>query len=198
MSANCGSKRKINKYMSRIGKTPIRIPTGITVNTEGQKVSVSGPKGKLEYILPEGMSLSLENSIASVNNTSDSNRGNALHGLSRACISNMVQGVSIGWSKTLELVGVGYRATLNGSDIVLSVGYSHTVTFSPPDGVTFTIQEGKIIVSGCDKQLVGQVAAKIKEIKKPEPYKGKGIRYSGEYVRKKAGKAKAVGGTVGK
>ncbi|OGG05005.1 50S ribosomal protein L6 [Candidatus Gottesmanbacteria bacterium RBG_16_52_11] len=183
--------------MSRIGNTPISVPSGVELAVRGDSVAVKGAKGNLEFAVPPGITVTVSGSTVKVQHKTPA-QGSALHGLVRAQIANMVKGVSEGWTKTLELVGVGYRATLNGTTLVLNVGFSHPVNIEPPAGITFTIKEGKIVVSGTDKQAVGEIAAKIREVKKPEPYKGKGIRYAGEYIRKKAGKAKAVGGSVGK
>jgi large subunit ribosomal protein L6 len=182
--------------MSRVGKTPISVPKEVSIAVSGRIVNVKGPKGELTVEIPQGISVKTEADVALVEYGGGDRRKNAFHGLVRSLLYNSVVGVSQGWTKSLELSGVGYRANVNGQDLVLNVGFSHQVTIQPPAGITFAISEGKIVVSGIDKQLVGQVAAKIREVKKPEPYKGKGIRYVGERVRKKAGKAaKAVGGT---
>ena len=187
--------------MSRIGKTPIKIPEAVKIRSEGPKLIVSGPKGELTQVLVQEIQTKIEGSSLLINRTSDTTRSKSLHGLYRSLINNMVFGVSSGWSKTLELVGVGYKAQLSGNDLLLSLGFSHQIKFPAPAGITFTIndKEGKIIVSGIDKQLVGETAAKIRRLRPPEPYKGKGIRYSGERIKKKVGKAaKAVGSVVGK
>jgi len=187
--------------MSRIGKTPIHVIAGSTITLESDKktVVVKGPKGELRFILPEGIEMTTEGStIHLLDKTTSGKKGHALHGLARATIASLMTGVTTGWSKNLELVGVGYRAAISGADLTLAVGFSHPVTVTPPAGISFAITDGKIVVSGADKQLVGEVAAKIRAIKKPEPYKGKGIKYQGEVIRKKAGKsAKAVGGAPG-
>lgn len=181
--------------MSRIGIMPIQIPKQATVTLEGSVVRCNGPKGELVYAIPEGISVSIEDGVLRVSCHRHDRKTKSLFGFVRAHLANQIIGVTEGFSKTLELVGVGYRANLSGSNLVLSIGFSHPVTVSPPEGITFSISEGKIIVSGIDKQKVGQVAANIRAIKPPEPYKGKGIRYFGEQIRKKAGKsAKAVGG----
>ncbi len=181
--------------MSRIGKLPIKIDKEVSVKTEENKLVISGPKGTLHVELPNRYKIQIENSLLTI---SSQDKTSSLLGLYRMKIANGVIGVTKGWSKSLELSGVGYRANLEGEDLVLTVGFSHPVKISPPNGITFAINEGKIVVSGCDKQLVGQIAANIREIKKPEPYKGKGIKYVGEIIRKKAGKsAKAVGTATG-
>ncbi len=184
--------------MSRIGKTPIIVPKEITVAKEGSTVVVKGPKGELRLTLPPGVALKTTNEKLEVVSSGADKRSRALHGFVRAQLANHIKGATSGWSKVLELSGVGFRAAVSGSNLVLTIGFSHPVTVTPPPGITFSITEGKIVVSGVDKQLVGQVAASIREIKKPEPYKGKGIKYQGEHIRKKAGKsAKAVGGAPG-
>ncbi len=184
--------------MSRIGKTPIIIPKEITVAKEGSTVVVKGPKGELRLTLPPGVDLKTTNEQLKVVSSGADKRSRALHGFARAQLANHIKGVTSGWNKVLELSGVGFRAAVSGANLVLTIGFSHPVTITPPPGITFTINEGKIVVSGVDKQLVGQVAAGIREIKKPEPYKGKGIKYQGEHIRKKAGKsAKAIGGAPG-
>lgn len=181
--------------MSRIGNQPIEVPSGVTVSITEEAILVKGTKGELSVVLPREISISQEGNALMVKRQGDAG---ALHGLVRATVANAVAGVSTGWSKTLELVGVGYRAALTGSNLTLSVGFSHPVTIIPPSGIVFTIVDGKIVVSGNDRHLVGQIAANVRGVKPPEPYKGKGIKYSGEYIRKKAGKAaKAIGGAPG-
>lgn len=181
--------------MSRIGKTPVLVPAGVTVNVTGSDVAVKGPKGELHFPMDSHVSFETKDQIITVVNSGKGSKADALHGFFRAQLSNYIDGVSKGWTKSLELSGVGYRATVTGVNLVLTVGFSHPVTIVPPPGITFAVVEGKIVVSGIDKQLVGQMAAIIREVKKPEPYKGKGIKYVGEHIRKKAGKAaKAVGG----
>ncbi len=176
--------------MSRVGKMPVTVPSGVQVTIEGTRVTVKGPKGELSRTFPERISFVIEDDVITVNRPDDSRQSKALHGLSRALLHNMVVGVSEGYVKELEIQGVGYRAALKGSDIELQVGFSHPVIVTPPEGVSFEVPEPtKIKVSGIDKELVGQVAASIRKVRPPEPYKGKGIRYSGEYVRRKAGKA---------
>ena len=176
--------------MSRIGRQPIPIPSGVEVKIDGPNVSVKGPKGVLEQSLHPAMKISMADGIVLVERPSEEREHRALHGLTRSLVANMVEGVTNGYVKTLEIQGVGYRAVLKGSTLELAVGYSHPVVVEPPKGVTFEVpQPTRIIVSGPDKQAVGQVAANIRAIRKPDAYKGKGIRYQGEYVRKKAGKA---------
>jgi large subunit ribosomal protein L6 len=176
--------------MSRIGRQPIPIPSGVEVKIDGPHVSVKGPKGLLEQSLHPAMKISFTDGIVLVERPSEEREHRALHGLTRSLVANMVEGVTNGYVKTLEIQGVGYRAVLKGSTLELAVGYSHPVVVEPPQGVTFEVpQPNRIIVSGADKQAVGQVAANIRAIRKPDAYKGKGIRYQGEYVRKKAGKA---------
>ncbi len=184
--------------MSRIGNQLVSIPEGVTVISEGPVVFVHGVKGDDKIIVPHGIAVTVDGPKLTVTRTGDNPRMRALHGLVRAQIQNALTGVTKGWTKTLELSGVGYRAVLEGANLVLTVGFSHPVKIVPPTGIAFAISEGKIIVSGTDKQAVGQVAASIREVKKPEPYKGKGIKYLGEKIRKKAGKAaKAIGGAPG-
>ena len=181
--------------MSRIGKTPIEIPQGVTIIKDGSELVVKGPKGELRGPLPEGIDMTIAGSVCTISCMKTDTKHLALHGFTRATLFNMVKGVTVGWTRTLELAGVGFRATVTNMNVVLTVGFSHEVTIAPPPGIAFAIVEGKIIVSGIDKQLVGQVAANIRNVKKPEPYKGKGIKYQGEHIRKKAGKsAKAIGG----
>ncbi len=184
--------------MSRIGKAPIPIKPGISVSVQSDVVSVTGPKGSLSMSLPQGVSIEVGDKEVTVSLSSDT-ASTAVHGLVRAQLGNMMTGVDTGWTRTLVLSGVGYRAAVTGANLVLSVGFSHPVNIEPPKGITFAIVEGKIVVSGIDKQLVGQVASDIRRVKPPEPYKGKGIMYEGERIRKKAGKsAKGVGGSGAK
>ncbi|MGA7098009.1 MAG: 50S ribosomal protein L6 [Acidimicrobiia bacterium] len=176
--------------MSRIGKMPVTVPSGVDVDVKGARVVVKGSKGELSRDFHERISFEVEDGTVNVKRPDDTRESKALHGLSRALLANMVQGVSEGFSKTLEIQGVGYRATLKGNTIELLVGFSHPVEVAAPDGITFEVPEPtRIIVSGIDKEQVGQVAADIRKVRPPEPYKGKGIRYTGEYVRRKAGKA---------
>jgi len=184
--------------MSRIGNSPIEIPTGVTVKNAGGMVTVTGPKGEVAIVLQGGIKFSEEAGKINITRLSQDKLTRALHGLVRAEIQNGITGVTKGWSKTLELVGVGFRATTNGENLVLTVGFSHPVTVVPTKGITFAVTEGKIVITGVNRQVVGQTAASIRAIKKPEPYKGKGIKYQGEKIRKKAGKAaKAIGGAAG-
>ncbi len=177
--------------MSRIGKSPIPVPAGVEVSISGQHVSVKGSKGQLSIELPEGLSLTVEEATATVTRSNDERSQRALHGLNRSLVNNMVIGVSEGFVKNLEIVGVGYRAAAKGNnELDMSLGFSHPVSVKAPDGVTFDVPEPtKISVIGIDKQVVGQVAAEIRDLRKPEPYKGKGVRYAGERVVRKAGKA---------
>jgi len=177
--------------MSRIGKLPIPVPDGVEVTIDGLDVTVKGPKGELSRTLPEGVELSHdEDGAVVVNRLGDSREQRSRHGLVRALVFNMVQGVNDGYSKALELVGVGYRAAPKGTDLELQVGYSHSVFVQAPEGISFDVpQPTRVVVSGIDKELVGQIAANIRKVRPPEPYKGKGIKYEGEHVRRKAGKA---------
>ncbi len=176
--------------MSRIGKKPIPIPEKVDVKLDGLFVTVKGPKGELSRTLPEGVSLSqLEGSIV-VSADSEKRRSRERHGLSRTLVANMIEGVSNGYSKQLEIVGVGSRAQLKGKTLVVSAGYSHPVEIIPPDGITFKVESNtNVLVTGIDKELVGNEAAKIRSIRPPEPYKGKGIKYAGERIVRKAGKS---------
>ncbi|MDY0340665.1 MAG: 50S ribosomal protein L6 [Coriobacteriia bacterium] len=176
--------------MSRIGKQPIPVPAGVDVTIEGSSVVVKGPKGTLSQSFDPAMQITLEEGSVWVRRPSDERRHRSLHGLTRTLISNMVVGVSEGFRKDMEIVGVGYRAVLTGSDLDLSLGLSHPMVVKAPEGITFEVPAPtKISVSGIDKQRVGQTAAEIRAIRPPEPYKGKGIRYAGEHVRRKVGKA---------
>ncbi|MDO8638111.1 MAG: 50S ribosomal protein L6 [Candidatus Daviesbacteria bacterium] len=180
--------------MSRIGNAPIQIPSGVTVNTEGQSVIVNGPLGQLKITIDPKIKVEVENQEVKLKRKDEGRVARSLHGLSRALIANMVIGVEKGWQKKLELVGVGFRASGGGEKLILNVGYSHPIEVIAPEGIKFNVEENtKITVSGIDKSLVGQVSAKVRSVRKPEPYKGKGIRYSGEYIKKKAGKAGKVG-----
>jgi large subunit ribosomal protein L6 len=175
--------------MSRIGRKPIVIPGGVTVTVDGSTVKVKGPKGELSRTFEPSMKVRVENNEVLVERPNDEKRERALHGLTRALIANMVTGVTDGFKKTLEIVGVGYRAEKKGKNLVVSVGYSHPVNYPEPAGITLsTPAPTTIVVEGVDKQKVGQVAAELREFRPPEPYKGKGIRYQGEQVRRKAGK----------
>lgn len=188
--------------MSRIGRAPIPVPPKVQVNwTDENFVTVKGPKGELSYQIDPALTLELENGTLTISRPSDSKEHKSKHGLYRTLVNNMVVGVTTGYTKQLEIHGVGYRAAKVGQNLVIQVGYSHPVEVQPPDGISLTVdgvdpatKATKISVSGIDKQLVGEVAATIRRIRKPEPYKGKGIRYAGEAVRRKAGKAGKVGG----
>ena len=177
--------------MSRVGKSPIPVPSGVTVTVAGGHLTVSGPKGSLERDLPGSITVRQEDSTLLVERPDDQRHNRALHGLTRSLVNNMVVGVTAGFSKDLEIVGVGYRATAKGPDkIELALGFSHLVPVDAPQGITFEVPTPtKLTVRGIDKELVGQVAANIRKIRKPEPYKGKGVRYAGEVVQRKAGKA---------
>ncbi|MFA5890784.1 MAG: 50S ribosomal protein L6 [Actinomycetota bacterium] len=176
--------------MSRIGKNPITVPSGVDVEVSGTRVTVKGPKGTLERDIHADMSLVREGDTLRVERPSDGRTHRSLHGLTRTLVANMVQGVTEGYFKVLEIQGVGYRASAKGDDLEVLVGFSHPVLVPAPEGILFTVETPtKIIVSGTDKQAVGQVAANIRALRPPDPYKGKGIRYQGEYVRRKAGKA---------
>jgi large subunit ribosomal protein L6 len=176
--------------MSRIGRQPIEVPGGVDVEIEGTHVSVKGPRGTLERSLHPEMKLVQEDSTIRVERPSDEAMHRSLHGLTRTLVANMVEGVTKGYEKRLEIVGVGYRAQLRGQDLDIAAGFSHPVIVQCPEGLEFEVpQPTRITVRGNDKQAVGEIAAKIRKIRPPEPYKGKGIRYEGEHVRKKAGKA---------
>jgi len=177
--------------MSRIGKAPITIPSGVEVSVSGQDVTVKGPKGTLEQTLPEFIAMSVEDGEVRVTRSNEQRQTRALHGLSRSLVNNMIIGVSEGFRKDLEIIGVGYRAAAKGKNkLELALGFSHPVSVQAPDGIEFDVPEPtKIGVIGIDKQVVGQVAAEIRGYRKPEPYKGKGVRYVGERVIRKAGKA---------
>ncbi len=176
--------------MSRIGSSPISLPSGVEVKVNGDAVVVKGPKGSLTQEINSAITVAVDDGTLTVSRDNDQRESRALHGLTRALINNMVIGVTEGYSKELTAVGVGYRASLKGNTLELLVGFSHPVNIEAPDGITLEVPEPtKIIVSGIDKQKVGQVAANIRAVRPPEPYKGKGIRYVDEYVRRKAGKA---------
>ena len=178
--------------MSRVGRLPIPVPKGVTVNINKNAVSVKGPKGELSRDFPPEMGIEEKDGQITVTRNSDHRTHRAKHGLVRSLLNNMVVGVSDGFKKELEIQGVGYRAALEGKDLVLNVGYSHPVTFVPPEGISFEVPDRngrQLIVNGIDKEVVGEIAAQIRKTRPPEPYKGKGIRYLGEEVRRKAGKA---------
>jgi large subunit ribosomal protein L6 len=176
--------------MSRVGKAPIPVPTGVDIDLQGTHMVVKGGKGALELDVHPEMEVKIVDGVVTVHRPSDQTRHRALHGLTRSLINNMVVGVSAGFSKELELVGVGYRAQMQGADLQLNLGFSHPIKYSPPPGVTIEIPEpGRITVSSHDKELVGRVASQIRKFRPPEPYKGKGILYKGERVKRKAGKS---------
>ncbi len=176
--------------MSRVGKVPITIPSGVEVQLKGAHITVKGPKGELNRDLIPDMKLTLSDGVLTVERPSDNVRHRSAHGLTRTLIANMVTGVSEGFAKKLELQGVGYRVQMQGASLVLAVGYSHTVEVPPPPGIEFEVEgTTRVTVRGINKEDVGQAAADVRKVRPPEPYKGKGIRYVGEYVRRKAGKA---------
>ena len=176
--------------MSRIGKLPITVPAGVEVKIDGNTVTVKGPKGELTRTFQSMMTIKQEGDVITVERPDDTREAKSYHGLTRTLLANMVEGVSKGYSKKLEMVGVGYRAALKGDTLEMQLGFSHPVLVKAPEGITFEVPtQTQIVVSGADKEQVGQVAANIRAWRKPEPYKGKGIRYEGEYVRRKLGKA---------
>ncbi|MBD2594276.1 50S ribosomal protein L6 [Nostoc sp. MBR 210] len=180
--------------MSRIGKRPITIPTKVQVTIDGTKVVVKGPKGELSRDLPVQVTVNQEGETLQVVRKDDSRTSRQMHGLSRTLVANMVEGVSQGFQRRLEIQGVGYRAQVQGRNLVLNMGFSHQVHIEPPDGIQFAVENNtNVIVSGYDKEVVGNTAAKIRSVRPPEPYKGKGIRYAGEVVRRKAGKTGGKG-----
>jgi large subunit ribosomal protein L6 len=175
--------------MSRIGKRPIEVPAGVTVTLDPGRVTVHGPKGELRQAVPQRMEIAQSEGAVTVTRPTERGEDRALHGLTRTLIANMVEGVTQGFEKRLEIQGVGYRATLAGSNLELQVGFSHTVRIVPREGISFEVPvPTQIVVRGIDKQVVGQTAAEIRKVRPPEPYKGKGIRYEGEFVRRKVGK----------
>ncbi|MGD6857568.1 50S ribosomal protein L6 [Bacillus infantis] len=175
--------------MSRVGKKPIEIPSGVTITVDNNNVTVKGPKGELSYSFSPDMAISVEENIINVSRPSEAKEHRALHGTTRALIANMVEGVSKGFERGLELIGVGYRAQKQGKNLILNVGYSHPVEIVPEEGIEIEVPSNtKVIVKGTSKERVGALAANIRDVRPPEPYKGKGIRYEGEYVRRKEGK----------
>jgi large subunit ribosomal protein L6 len=180
--------------MSRIGRLPITVPKGVEVVVTGSHIAVKGPRGSLERQLPPAMAVNLDDSVITVTRPTDTSQHRALHGLTRTLVANMVTGVSDGFTRRLELVGVGYRAQKQGADLVLSLGYSHPIRYTPPEGVSIEVPAPtQIVVSGANKEIVGGVASKIRSFRKPEPYKGKGVLYAGEKLRRKAGKSGKAG-----
>ena len=176
--------------MSRIGKRPIPLPKGVTVTVEGNTVKVKGPKGELQRTVHPELKIALENGELTVTRPSDEARHKALHGLSRTLVANMVEGTAKGFQKTLELVGVGYKAEKRPYGLQLALGFSHAIDYKAPKGITLSApQPTQIVIDGADKEIVGQVAAEIRSLRPPEPYKGKGVKYLGEQIRRKAGKA---------
>jgi len=176
--------------MSRIGRMPVTVPKGVDVTINGRQVTVKGPKGELSMVLAEPIEIAQNDGVLTVTRPSDDGPVRALHGLSRSLVANMVTGVTEGYRKTLEIVGVGYRVQAKGNGVEFSLGYSHPVPVTPPDGVTLRVETPtRLVVEGIDKQQVGEVAANIRKLRKPDPYKGKGVRYAGEQIRRKVGKA---------
>jgi large subunit ribosomal protein L6 len=176
--------------MSRIGRMPVVVPSGVDVTIDGRAVTVKGPKGSLHLEVTAPIEVSQNEGVVTVTRPSDEGEVRALHGLSRSLIANMVTGVTTGYAKTMEIVGVGYRVQAKGSDLEFALGFSHPVLITPPAGISFRVETPtRFVVEGIDKQQVGEVAANIRKLRKPDPYKGKGVRYSGEQIRRKAGKA---------
>jgi len=176
--------------MSRIGRMPVSVPSGVTVTIDGREVTVTGPKGTLQHNVAAPIDVSQSDGVLTVTRPNDEGQVRALHGLSRTLIANMITGVTEGYRKTLEIVGVGYRVQARGKDLEFSLGFSHPVTVAPPDGISFQVEAPtRFVVEGIDKQQVGETAANIRKLRKPDPYKGKGVRYQGEQVRRKVGKA---------
>lgn len=180
--------------MSRIGKEPIKIPSGVNITIDGNKVTVTGPKGELVHSVSDRVNLKIENDELNVTRIDNEKYSRADHGLYRTIIANMIEGVTNGFKKVLEVEGVGFKVSMNGKGLKMALGFSHDVIYDPKDGVELSVEENRITVSGIDKQKVGQAAAEIRQLKKPEPYKGKGIRYQGEHIIRKAGKAAGGGG----
>ena len=181
--------------MSRIGRLPIAVPSTVDVTIDGREVTVKGPRGTLSRTLHPDMTVSREDGTLVVTRPTEQKTHKQLHGLTRTLVNNMVVGVTDGYRKGLEITGVGYRATLNGNKLTLNLGYSHPVEIDPPEGISFEVENPtRLAVVGIDKELVGQIAAQVRSTRKPEPYKGKGVRYAGEKIRRKAGKAGKIGG----
>jgi large subunit ribosomal protein L6 len=180
--------------MSRIGRLPIAVPSGVEVTIDGRRVTVKGPKGSLSRTLHPDMAVAMADGTIVVTRPTEQKTHKQLHGLTRTLVNNMVVGVTDGYRKGLEITGVGYRAALNGRKLTLNLGYSHAVEIDPPEGISFELENPtRLAVVGIDKELVGEIAAKVRASRKPEPYKGKGVRYAGEYIRRKAGKAGKIG-----
>jgi large subunit ribosomal protein L6 len=180
--------------MSRIGKLPVKIPEGVSVEVNGQVARVQGPKGVVEKEFPKGVQITVNGGKITVSIREGDESYKSLQGTTRSILQNMVRGVKDGWSKVIELVGTGYRAEVSGDTLTILIGFSHPVKFKAPEGISFSVQKTEITIEGADKEIVGQTAASIRAVRPPEPYKGKGIKYKDEYVRRKAGKAaKAVG-----
>jgi len=178
--------------MSRIGKRPIEIPQGVKVQKRDNAIYIEGPKGKLDYFLPQGINIDIKDNTIVVTRSANNKQQRALHGLARVLLANMAKGVVDGFSKQLDIIGVGFKAQISGKKLILNLGFSHPIEYPIPEGITIeTPKPTRIVIRGIDKQTVGEVAAEIRDFYKPEPYKGKGIRYVGEYVRKKAGKTVA-------
>jgi len=177
--------------MSRVGKLPIVVPPGVRINLQGPVIQVEGPRGKMQHVVPEGLQLDMADKSITVTRLSEQNKIRALHGLTRSLIANMVSGVTQGFKKELEIVGVGYRADMSKNVLNLTLGYSHPINFPLPEGITGRVEKQVITIEGIDKGLVGQTAAKIKRLRKPDVYKGKGIRYLGEVIKTKVGKSGA-------
>ena len=177
--------------MSRVGKLPIDVPPGVRINLQGPVIQVEGPKGKMQHVIPDGLQLDMADKSITVTRLSEQNKIRALHGLTRSLIANMVSGVTQGFKKELEIVGVGYRADMSNNMLNLTLGYSHPINFPLPEGIKGKVEKQVITIEGIDKGLVGQIAAKIKSLRKPDVYKGKGIRYLGEVIKTKVGKSGA-------
>ena len=176
--------------MSRIGRAPITVPAGVEVTINGSTVTAKGPKGTLTKTMHSNMAIAMEGNVITVTRPDDAKENRSLHGLTRTLIANMIEGVANGYKKELEINGIGYRAELKGKDLFMKIGYSHDILMTPPEGVTIEVPSpNKVIISGADKQVVGQFAAEVREKRPPEPYKGKGIKYVDEYIRRKEGKA---------
>ena len=175
--------------MSRIGRLPITVPAGVDVTIDGATVSVKGPKGQLNHEVAQPITVALEDGTVTVSRPNDERESRSLHGLTRTLINNMIEGVTAGYEKQLEVVGTGYRVLAKGQDLEFALGYSHPVPVKCPEGITFKVEGNKVTVSGIDKQQVGETAANIRKLRRPDPYKGKGVRYAGEQIRRKAGKA---------